>query len=139
MKAAGKSAIAWDRIIAIRDEVSKVLEVLRVAGAIGSALDAEIDIYCLKADALKLGKLKDELRFVLITSYARVHEVTAAPVNVDATGIDGVWIKASPSRHQKCVRCWHHREDVGKNDKHPGLCLRCAVNVDGPGEERLYA
>jgi isoleucyl-tRNA synthetase len=134
-----KQAIDWDRIIIIRDEVSKVLERLRVAGAIGSALDAEIDIYCLKDDAQVLGHLKDELRFVLITSYARVHEVAEAPADVDTTGIEGIWVMASPSSHQKCVRCWHHREDVGRNGDHPKLCLRCVENVDGPGEERLYA
>jgi len=138
-QASGKHAIAWDRIIVIRDEVSKVLERLRVAGAIGSALDAEIDIYCLKEDALVLEKLKDELRFVLITSYARVHGVAAAPADADSTCIEGIWIKATPSSHQKCVRCWHHRADVGMDGRHPELCLRCVTNVDGPGEERLYA
>ena len=25
------------------------------------------------------------------------------------------------------------------NPKHPELCARCAVNVDGPGEERRFA
>ena len=134
-----KYAIHWARIIMIRDEVSKVLERLRVAGAIGSALDAELDIYCRTGDAQVLNQVQDELRFVLITSYARVHEISAAPGGAEATGVEGVWIKARPSSHQKCVRCWHHREDVGKDDRHPELCLRCVTNVDGPGEERRYA
>ena len=132
-------AINWEKIIAVRDEVSKVLERLRVAGEIGSALDAEVDIYCRQADAQILNTLKEELRFVLITSNARVHEVTVAPGDAETTAIEGMWIKAGASGHEKCVRCWHHREDVGKDGRHPGLCLRCVSNVEGPGEQRLYA
>jgi isoleucyl-tRNA synthetase len=53
--------------------------------------------------------------------------------------IDGLWIKVTASKHSKCVRCWHHREDVGTNDKHPELCGRCIVNIEGPGEAREIA
>jgi isoleucyl-tRNA synthetase len=129
----------WDRIIEIRDKVSKQLERLRVAGDIGSSLDAEIDIYCFRDDATLLSLLKDELRFVLITSYARVHEVSTAPADCEASELKGVWIKATASAFSKCIRCWHHREDVGKDSKHPELCSRCVENVDGPGEQRLFA
>ncbi|MES9848885.1 MAG: zinc finger domain-containing protein, partial [Candidatus Thiodiazotropha sp.] len=38
-----------------------------------------------------------------------------------------------------CVRCWHHREDVGSNAEHPQLCGRCVENVDGDGEPRHFA
>jgi isoleucyl-tRNA synthetase len=43
------------------------------------------------------------------------------------------------SEHEKCARCWHHREEVGTIEAHPELCQRCVDNVDGDGEERLYA
>ena len=43
------------------------------------------------------------------------------------------------SEHEKCVRCWHHREDVGMNQEHPELCKRCVSNVTGDGEIRHYA
>ena len=129
----------WDRIIEVRDEVSKVLEKLRVADAIGSSLDAEVDIYCTKEHAVSLNKVKDELRFVLITSYARVHEVTEKPDDCVTTDIDGVWIKAAPSAYKKCIRCWHHREDVGVNNEHPDICSRCISNIEGDGEQRLFA
>ena len=35
----------WEQVITVRDAVSKELEKLRVAGAIGSSLDAEVDLY----------------------------------------------------------------------------------------------
>ena len=129
----------WNRIIEVRDEVSKVLEKLRVADAIGSSLDAEVDIYCTKEHAAVLDRVRDELRFVLITSYARVHEVTEKPDDCVTTDIEGVWLKAVPSTHKKCVRCWHHREDVGDNKDHPEICSRCVTNVEGKGEQRLFA
>ena len=131
--------INWDRIIEIRDEVSKELEKLRIAGDIGSSLDAEIDIYCFSEDAGILNLLEDELRFVLITSCARVHEVSTVPAGCRESDIKGVWIRATASEFSKCIRCWHHREDVGKDNKHPELCSRCIENVDGQGEHRLYA
>ncbi len=132
-------ALKWDSVIAVRDEVSKVLEKLRVAGDIGSSLDAEVDVYCQKNYAEALGWLEDELRFVFITSEARVHEVNAPPESAKASALEGVWIEARPSSHAKCVRCWHHREDVGQDKAHPEICGRCVENVEGPGEERRFA
>jgi isoleucyl-tRNA synthetase len=50
-----------------------------------------------------------------------------------------VWIEAKPSAQKKCVRCWHLRADVGSDARHPELCARCVVNIEGPGEERRFA
>ena len=133
-------AACFDRILAVRQAVTKALEPLRTAGAIGSSLDAEIDLYC--ADGMKadLDALGDELRFVLITSYARTHGLEEKPeeaVQADEKG--ALWVRASVCEHPKCVRCWHHREDVGAVAEHPELCGRCVENVDGEGEVRVCA
>jgi isoleucyl-tRNA synthetase len=134
-------AVNWEQVIEVRTAVSKELEKLRVQGAIGSSLDAEVDLYC--SDDLRgmLAGLGDELRFVLITSYARVHAADERPADaVPATTAGGtLWIKAQASAHAKCVRCWHHRADVGSDAAHPELCGRCVENVTGPGETRRYA
>jgi len=50
-----------------------------------------------------------------------------------------LWIEVKPSERQKCVRCYQLRRDVGSDPRHPELCARCVVNVEGPGEERLFA
>jgi isoleucyl-tRNA synthetase len=129
---------SWATIIAVRDETSKVLERLRMDGLIGSSLDAEVSIYC-KGETLKsLASLNEELRFVFITSNATLHEVDDKPDNVVCTEIEDVWIKADVSVHDKCIRCWHHREDVGKDTNHPEICLRCVENVEGAGEVRRH-
>ena len=131
----------WEQVITVRDAVSKELEKLRVGGAIGSSLDAEVDLYADGETASLLRLLEDELRFVLITSYARVHDIADRPdaaVKADVPGLQ-LWLRVTPSAHAKCVRCWHHREDVGGNPEHPELCGRCVENVAGEGEQRRYA
>ncbi len=132
----------WSTIIAVRESVSKELEGLRASGGIGSALDAEVDLYCDAALLTLLSKLGDELRFVLITSYARVHKLNEKPEDaVEVTQKDqpALWVTVKASAHAKCDRCWHHREEVGANSEHPELCGRCVENVAGDGESRLFA
>ncbi|MEF3192911.1 MAG: isoleucine--tRNA ligase [Halothiobacillaceae bacterium] len=132
---------AWERILAVRDVVLAVLERLRKEGAIGANLDAEVDIYADDATLSILKRLEDELRFVLITSYARVHPLAARPAESTVVDIEGgqIAVAAKASRHGKCVRCWHHREDVGSHAAHPELCGRCVENIEGAGENRRFA
>ena len=131
----------WEQLIAVRVAVGKQLEKLRADGNIGSSLDAEVDLYTDAATRHLLESLGDELRFLLITSYARVHDESECPDDAIAAAVPGLSlrIKVSPSSFEKCVRCWHHREDVGGNVDHPELCGRCVENVDGRGEQRRYA
>ena len=128
----------WEKIVMVREEVSKELEKLRVTGAIGSSLDAEIEIYANDDFKSSLDTLEDELRFVLITSYARVYDADKRPDDAVASELDGLWLKVLPSEHVKCIRCWHHREDVGNNSDHPEICGRCIDNIEGAGEQRQY-
>jgi isoleucyl-tRNA synthetase len=128
----------WEKILAVREGVSRELEKLRVAGAIGAALDAEVDLYCDEITARTLGRFGEELRFVFITSRATVSAAAARPDGAVNVVPDAVWIRVAPSTHVKCVRCWHHRADVGSRPEHPELCARCVTNVAGPGEQRRF-
>ncbi|GAB4292528.1 MAG: isoleucine--tRNA ligase [Thiohalomonadaceae bacterium] len=132
----------WRQVMAVRDAVYKELERVRAAGGIGAGLEAEVDLYCGAELHAQLAQLGDELRFVLITSYARLHRETARPdsaVYAKLESGDEMWILVTPSEHQKCVRCWHRREDVGSHAEHPELCGRCVDNVVGRGETRRFA
>jgi len=132
----------WEQVIEVRDVVNKELEALRVAGDIGSGLDAEVDLYCGRELYTLLSKLEDELRFALITSYARIYLAGSPPAegqHYTLSSNDELWVAVAASSHNKCVRCWHHREDVGANPEHPQLCGRCVENVDGDGEQRQFA
>ncbi|HEX2791736.1 MAG TPA: isoleucine--tRNA ligase [Steroidobacteraceae bacterium] len=134
-------AIDWAALIALRADVARELERLRVAGEIGGPLDAELDVWCDAAHYSRLAALGAELRFLMITSEARVHQGAAPAEAVTAPGVEGggVWIQVRPSSRTKCVRCWHHRPDVGVSPEHPQICGRCVVNLTLPGESRRFA
>src|SRR5260221_6762249 len=136
------AAIDWAALMALRSDVARELERLRVGAEIGAPLQAELDVYCTEAQYPRFQALGDELRFLMITSQARVQRAAAAPAGaVEATLVPGggVWISVRRTTAAKCVRCWHHREDVGQVPAHPELCARCVGNVTGPGEIRRYA
>jgi len=129
----------WQQVINVRDAVSKELELLRANGDIGSALDAEVSLYCDESLYQTLIKLGDELRFILITSYAVVKPLSEKSAQAKSTDSEQLYIEVAASTHEKCVRCWHHREDVGQSEENPELCGRCVENVEGDGEVRHFA
>ncbi len=129
----------WPAFITLKADVARELERLRSAGEIGAPLDAEVAVFASSEQAQRFAAPHDELRFLLITSQARVHETDTPPAHAVPTQTEGVWIAVKPSTQPKCVRCWHLRSDVGSDPRHPELCARCVVNVEGPGEERIFA
>jgi isoleucyl-tRNA synthetase len=134
-----ESPLDWPALIALKTDVARVLERLRAAGEIGAPLEAEVTLYAAPAPAARFAALEDELRFVLITSQARVAVTDPPAGGAVPASAEGVWIEVIPSTQPKCVRCWHRRSDVGSDPRHPELCARCVVNVEGPGEERKFA
>jgi len=132
----------WQQVLEVRAAVSKELEGLRVEGKIGKSLEAEVDLYCGREILDRLAWLEDELRFVLITSEARLHpahEHAGSDVHVKLATGDELWVRARASEHAKCSRCWHRRSDIGTDPEHPEICGRCLDNVIGNGETRRYA
>ncbi len=134
------TATDWDGILETKEKVSKQLEELRSKKEIGSSLEAEVKIWNAPEYLKKISN--DELRFVFITSYANLATGKAPHTALKIANADGAeyFVEVIKSSHHKCVRCWHHREDVGANTLHPELCSRCVSNLpDGPGEVRNYA
>ncbi|MGH8174692.1 MAG: isoleucine--tRNA ligase [Steroidobacter sp.] len=137
-----RPTIDWDSVLKLRSAVARELEKLRNADAIGGPLDAEIDVYCAPALLKTLQAFSGELRFVFITSEARVHPADQRPANAAAAeeGDNNIaWVVARPSAAPKCVRCWHKRPDVGSHPEHPEICGRCVGNVFGAPESRQYS
>lgn len=127
----------WRRIMTVKTEVNKLLEKARSEKTVGASLGAEVTLYVDGQLAQDLASLGDELRFVLITSTADVQGFDANAGQ--ATEIEGLRVSVEASKHEKCDRCWHHREDVGVNKEHEALCGRCVDNVAGEGEKRSFA
>jgi isoleucyl-tRNA synthetase len=129
--------VDWQQLMEVRTTVDKALEALRDAGKIGSPLEAVVTVYADGSLRSALEQLGDELRFVFITSEASTQPLSAAGNDVVAGNSFKVAVNASPQ--DKCIRCWHRREDVGSVSGHAEICSRCVVNVDGPGEQRAFA
>lgn len=119
----------WQRVREVRGDVTKALEEARIAGQIGSSLQAEIAITASGATHAALASLGDDLRFILITSAATLQPTPEAVTQ----------IQVSTSTHAKCERCWHYRADVGHDPEHPTLCGRCTSNLFHAGESRSIA
>ena len=117
----------WSRIVEVRNAVLKRLEEAREKGEIGSSLAAEVTIAAPANVYEALASLGDDLRFIMITSSAKVQRG------------DALAIEVTPSTHPKCARCWHWRSDVGADAAHPTLCGRCVANLFGDGEIRVFA
>ncbi len=129
----------WQTMMQVRNQVNKALEGQRAQGLIGAPLDAQVVLYAEDKLYQQLQQIGNELRFVLITSYATVKPASEKQ-NALATEMPDLFVEVVKSEHEKCVRCWHHREDVGQHKDHPHICGRCVENLDSnEGEKRLYA
>ena len=130
----------WKHVLEAKVATNKVLEAARSEGKMKASLSAEITLYCDATLQATLTSLGDELRFVLIASDVKVLPLSEADDAAVATDLEGLKVHVELSKNTKCVRCWHHREEVGQREAHPELCDRCITNLpDGEGEQRLYA
>lgn len=131
--------IDWSFIRMVRDEVNKEIENQRALGTIGSSLEAQVELYATEHIASQLAALHDELRFVLITSSAKVIPSASPDSTLTQTSLPGLQLSVTKTDAAKCVRCWHRRDEVGHDASHPELCGRCVVNITSSGEKRIYA
>ncbi|EKY4876235.1 isoleucine--tRNA ligase [Vibrio alginolyticus] len=129
----------WSEIQAVRGAVNKLLEDARKEKTIGGALQAEVTLFADDALAAKINKLEDELRFVLLTSSAKVKPLGEKTDAAQATDIEGLFVEVAAAEGEKCDRCWHHTPDVGTIEGHEKICGRCVSNVEGEGEVRKFA
>ena len=123
-----RELLAWEHIIHVRAIANKKIEELREKGLVGSSLQAQIEIYASGEIYQSLSSLHEDLKFVMITSEAKLHE-RQGDLHIDV----------SASEYKKCDRCWHYREEVGSHDEHPSICNRCISNLFEKGEVRLHA
>ena len=109
----------WDRIMAIRDDVKKVLEQARADKVIGSSLEAALTLYCSDEVYNLLNAIPmDELADLFIVSQVHLEKGEGGVKGV----VEGLGVSAEHAAGEKCQRCWKYETTVGEN----GLCPRCA-------------
>ena len=116
----------WERIRKIRDEVNKALENARNQKTIGKSLEAQVT---LKADGELYDFLKENeavLEPVFIVSKVVLEQGAAAQTTAETEGLE---VTVSKAHGEKCERCWAYSDTVGKDEKHPTLCARCAAII----------
>lgn len=113
----------WARIMAVRDDVKKVLEQARADKVIGSSLEAALTLYAEGPVYELLNAIPmNELADLMIVSKATLVEGKGG---VQGT-VEGLGVEAGRAAGNKCLRCWKFDEQVGED----GLCPRCARVLD---------
>ena len=120
----------WKKIISVRKEVTKVLELARKEKRIGHSLDASVELDLSPELAEKLAPYVDQLRSILIVSSVDLAEINQIDGGYESETVPGLKVKVSPSSDPKCERCWIHDPSVGDDKNHPNTCKRCRNVLD---------
>jgi len=123
-----KRSAEWDRLLAVREEVLKVLEPLRAAKTISANLEARVTLSASGELAALLQKQLRHLPPLFIVS-----QVELAPGSGDGastSGIEGLQIRAERAHGKKCERCWNYSTHVGESADYPTLCERCLAALE---------
>jgi len=116
----------WDKLIDIREEVSKALEVARQEKIIGNSLNAKVNLYVNESlsDFLKL--MEKDLPTIFIVSTVELLPLAEAPENsLPASNLPDLKLLVTVAPGEKCERCWNISTTVGQSKEHPTLCARC--------------
>jgi len=122
-----KLAQKWDKILDIREKVSKELELARQKKVIGHSLNAAVELYPNEEiyDFLKL--VEDQLSTIFIVSSATLYAPSEhVPEDAGKAEDMPISIKVTAATGEKCERCWIYSKSVGEDKEHPALCHRCS-------------
>ncbi|MBR6755674.1 MAG: isoleucine--tRNA ligase [Peptococcaceae bacterium] len=114
----------WNKLLAVRSEVTKKLEEKRAAKEIGKALDAQVLLYAEGETLALLQESADLLATIFIVSQVKVADMSEAPAEAFVSEeVAGLAVMIAPAAGEVCTRCWIHDEELDEN----GLCKRCAA------------
>ena len=115
----------WERLWAIRGEITKALEQARVRKIIGLALDARVSLEAQGELADFIGKWLGTLEEISIVSQMAIEDGPEDGMTWQAEEVEGLKIVISKAKGEKCQRCWKWSEDVGASPEFPDACGRC--------------
>jgi len=121
---------SWGKIMDLRSEVTKSLEIARRDKLIGHSLDAEVTIKGTGSDFEFFKRYEKDLTQIFIVSQVKMTEDKS--VITEKSGerkFSGIEILVSEAKGEKCERCWMISTDIGKNSEHPAICGRCEQNL----------
>ncbi len=117
---------AWDKLVAVRDDINPFLEEARAAKLIGKPLEAKVVISCDDAEYEFLADKGEDLEALLIVSEVEVNKGTDGG---KCERYEGIFVKVEKAEGEKCERCWKYGHGTGSHGEHSTLCSRCAAVV----------
>ena len=118
--AAQRTALAdWDKLMALRGEVTKPLETARQTNLIGAPLEAKVKISAEEATYALLAAHQHDLPGLFIVSQVELKLGGPGPMVVEVGKAEGI----------KCERCWKFMPNVGSDGDLPTVCAPCAAAV----------
>jgi isoleucyl-tRNA synthetase len=120
----------WDRLLEVRREVARALELARARKLIGSGLEAAVRIASAPEDLpALLGAKRPLLSTLFIVSRVELGPGPVGTIHYESQEIPGLVIDIDRAPGDKCERCWMRSPAVGVSTAHPGLCDRCVAVV----------
>jgi isoleucyl-tRNA synthetase len=129
-------AADWERLLEVRGEVSRALEVARQQGKIGKGIDAVVFVPSAPEEQWRpLLEAKGEALLTTLFNVSGTRLGKPAPagsVRYESQDIPGLVLEIVPAQAlgwKKCERCWTWSARVGEHPSHPTLCERCTPVV----------
>ena len=109
----------WNKIIKIKELVSKKLEEARSEKVIGHSLNAKVTLYAEKDEYEFLLENKELLMTVFIVSGLEIEKN-------ERKNEEKIGVKVEVADGKKCERCWMYSTTVGDDKENPNICHRCS-------------
>ncbi len=121
----------WDRLLLLRDDILKALEIPRKDKFIGSSLEAGVGIYAEEGTREFIAENLELLKTLAIVSHIELLDESPenARYGFKSADIPGVILAVTKAPGEKCERCWNYRTTVGVNPDYPSICDRCIENL----------
>ncbi len=117
----------WEKIFELRSDVSKALEIARANKTIGHSLNAKVTLYADGENLEFIKSIENDLVTIFIVSDVDIKNLADALATAQkGEEMPGIKVSVEQAPGDKCERCWMFSEFVGKDEKHPTLCKRCA-------------
>jgi isoleucyl-tRNA synthetase len=123
----------WDKVLALKADVNKVLEQARMDKSVTKAQDADVTLY-LNDEGWEAfqGRLEQHhLEALFIVS--KVTVIHGEGEGIPGEQFPGLTVKVALSTDPKCPRCWNHSAAIGQDADYPELCPRCASVLKSRG------
>ncbi|MCB2189165.1 MAG: class I tRNA ligase family protein, partial [Deltaproteobacteria bacterium] len=125
-------AAHWERLLEVRSEVNKALDLARKNKVVGNSLEARLTLAAPPELAAFLAENQERLVEVTMVSELNLVDQIPSPT-LTSEAVAGLAILVEGAAHERCERCWTRTATVGQTTEHPALCERCAGVVQRLG------